>query len=236
MRWPTVAAAVLLMTGCAADTNAAGSTVTVFAASSLKAPFSEMQTMYLQQNPGADLTINFAGSADLVAQLQDGAPADVLATADQATMTASGLAGAQVFATNTLTVIVPPDNPGGVSDVTDLSDPALTVVICAPQVPCGAATAQMASNADVDIAADSEESAVADVLGKVASGQADAGVVYVTDLTSTPGVRGIPIPQAVNVTTTYLIASADPAGQGFIDLVLSDTGQAVLRDDGFGPQ
>lgn len=222
----------LLVTGCA---NSSTDTVTVYAASSLKAPFAVIEALYEQQNPGTSLTISYAGSADLVAQLGSGAPADVLATADEVTMAASGLPGAQVFATNTMTIVVPDDNPASVSNLEDLSDPDLAVVICAPQVPCGAATAEVARSAGVTIAADSEESAVADVVGKVANGQADAGIAYVSDLTTTSGVRGIAIPDQVNVTNSYLIAPATPRGQAFVDLVLSDAGQAALAGDGFGP-
>ena len=135
-----------------------------------------------------------------------------------------------------MTIVVPAGNPGGVHGLSDLADPDLFVVICAPQVPCGAATATIEQASGVRISADSEESAVSDVLGKVRSGQADAGIVYASDLvTAGEGVEQVIIPAAVNATNAYLIAAVTPAGRQFVDLVLSDAGQTVLRDDGFGP-
>ena len=220
-----------LLAGCGGpDAN----TVTVFAASSLTAPFTQIADIYEQQHPGTTVAVTFAGSADLVAQLEQGAPASVLATADEATMAKAGWASPQPFATNTMTIVVPEGNPGEVRGIADLSDPDLTVVICAPQVPCGAATAAVEQAAGVDIAADSEESAVADVLGKVSSGQADAGIVYESDLGSA-AVTGVVIPDAVNATNTYLIAARDARGREFLDTVASEQGQQVLADDGFGP-
>ncbi len=230
MRLALVCAA-LVLAGCGTSDN----TVTVFAASSLKAPFTELGRLYEQQHPGTTVAFSFAGSADLVAQLDQGAPADVLATADEVTMIASGLPDSDVFASNTMTIAVPRGNPGGVTGLRDLTRDDLNVVICAPQVPCGAATAAIEKAADVVIAADSEESAVADVLGKVSSGQADAGIVYVSDLTTAAAVEGVAIPEAVNATNLYLIASVEESGRPFAELVLSEQGRAVLIDDGFGP-
>lgn len=149
-------------------------------------------------------------------------------------MAKAGWASPKPFATNTMTIVVPEGNPGEVRGIADLSNPDLTVVICAPQVPCGAATVAVEQAAGVDIAADSEESAVADVLGKVSSGQADAGIVYESDLGSA-AVTGVVIPDAVNATNTYLIAARDARGREFLDTVASEQGQQVLADDGFGP-
>lgn len=232
MRLPLVVAAALLVPGCA---STAQDTVTVFAASSLRAPFTTLGQMYEQAHPGTQVVISYAGSADLVAQLDQGAPADVLATADATTMSRTGLPDTHVFASNTMSIAVPPGNPAGVTDLRDLADPGLNVVICAPQVPCGAATATIERAAGVQIAADSEESAVADVLGKVSSGQADAGIVYTSDLVTAGELEEIAIPAELNATNTYLIAAVDAAGEGFTDLVLSAAGQRVLADDGFGP-
>lgn len=222
---------ILLLAGCGGPDS---DTITVFAASSLTAPFTAIADIYEQQHPGRTVAVTFAGSADLVAQLEQGAPASALATADEATMAKAGWASPQPFATNTMTIVVPQGNPGGIRELADLSDPDLTVVICAPQVPCGAATAAIERAAGVDVAADSEESAVADVLGKVSSGQADAGIVYRSDLGS-PGVIGIAVSEAVNATNTYLIAARDGDGRAFMDTVLSEQGQQVLADYGFGP-
>lgn len=227
-------AMVAVASGCSPRT-APGTTV--FAASSLKAPFEELGALLEQRDPTAEVAFNFAGSSDLVAQIQQGARADVLATADEATMAATDLSGATIFATNTMTIVVPADNPGEVGGLSDLTDPALLVVVCAPQVPCGAATARIEQSSGIDIAADSEEGSVADVLGKIRSGQADAGVVYTSDVvTAGSDVRGIGIPRAVNTVNRYPIATVgdDRIGRAFVDLVLSDRGRAVLRDAGFG--
>ena len=220
-----------LLAGCGGpDAN----TVTVFAASSLTSPFTQIADIYEQQHPGTTVAVTFGGSADLVAQLEQGAPASALATADEATMAKADWTSPQPFATNAMTIVIPEGNPGAVRGIADLSNPDLTVVICAPQVPCGAATAAIEQSAGIDIAADSEESAVADVLGKVSSGQADAGIVYQSDLGSA-GVTGIAIPDSVNAINTYMIAARDTRGREFLDTVLSEQGQQVLADNGFGP-
>lgn len=223
--------ALVLLAGC----GASGPTVTVFAASSLKAPFAQIEQAFERQYPGTDVRFSFGGSADLVAQLDQGAPADVLATADEATMRRSGLPGAEAFASNTMVIVVPEGNPGQVTSLADLADPALAISICAPQVPCGAATARVTRSAGVVIAADSEESAVTDVLGKVISGQADAGVAYTSDVATTPGVQGIPIPARFNTTNRYFVAAPQSAGRQFADFLSGDTAQDLLRADGFGP-
>ncbi len=191
------------------------------------------------------MRFNFAGSSDLVAQLQQGAPADVLASADTRTMDRAAedqlLAGPPTtFATNTMTIAVPPDNPAGVATFADLVGPDVLVVVCAPQVPCGAATQEVEANTGITLAPVSEESSVADVLNKVATGEADAGVVYVTDVKGSAGrVTGVPIPAEVNAVTTYpiavLAAAASPMlAQQFESLVVGAQGQEVLADAGFG--
>lgn len=228
---------LLLVAACGAGSDA--DQITVFAASSLTKPFTQLAQMYEQEHPGTEVVLNFAGSADLVAQLDQGAPASVLATADEATMhraQASTELSDTAFATNAMTIVVPKGNPGGVTSLSDLARPELNVVVCAPQVPCGVATSRIETSAGISIAADSEESAVADVLGKVSSGQADAGIVYVSDsATAADKVSAVAIPDSVNTTNVYLIAALSGQGQQFADFVLSDQGQQVLADDGFGP-
>jgi molybdate transport system substrate-binding protein len=225
---------VAVISGCSPQPSP---DTTVFAASSLKPAFEQLAALLEQEDGTAEVAFNFAGSADLVAQIQQGARADVLATADESTMTAAGLPATTIFATNTMTIVVPADNPGDVQTLSDLADPDLLVVVCAPQVPCGAATVRVEDASGVDIATDSEEGSVADVLGKVRSGQADAGVVYTSDVaTAGSDVRGIDIPQAVNTVNRYPIAvlGDDPLARRFVDLVLSEQGRAVMRDAGFG--
>ena len=145
MRIVPVALVALILAGCSTSAPDAG--LTVYAAASLKQPFTRIGQLYEEQHPGARVTFNFAGSSDLVAQLDHGAPADVLATADETTMTdavGSGTAtGPRIFATNTLQIVVPAGNPGGVDGFSDLTDPSLQVVVCAPHVRCGAATVRV---------------------------------------------------------------------------------------------
>lgn len=237
MRSVALLGSLLLITACGSGSDT--DRITVFAASSLTKPFTQLAQDYEREHPNTEVVVNFAGSADLVAQLDQGASASVLATADEESMlkaqSARGLSPLP-FATNVMTIVVPTGNPGGVKSLDDLANPELNVVICAPQVPCGAATRRIEDAAGISIAADSEESAVADVLGKVTSGQADAGIVYVSDVTfAAETVSAVPIPEDVNTTNVYLIAALSDQGRQFADFVLSDEGQQALDGAGFGP-
>ena len=225
---------------------AAAGTLTVFAAASLKATFSEIGTIFQTENPGSTVTFNFAGSSDLVTQLTAGAPADVFASADTSNMTkattANLVSGTPVnFASNILTIVTPPGNPAGVTGFADLANPDVSVVVCAPQVPCGAAAATVETNTGVEITPVSEENSVTDVLGKITSGQADAGLVYVTDAkNSGDKVLEVPFPEAAAVVNVYPIASLSAATQPelateFVDLVTGPEGQQVLAAAGFKP-
>jgi len=238
-------------TACGADGSSDGTadgeqaTLTVYAAASLTSSFEELGEEFEQDHEGVQVELNFGGSSDLVSQIQSGAPADVFASADEANMdklTADGLNGSdpQPFATNTLEIAVPPDNPADISSFEDLEEPSVNLVTCAPEVPCGAAAQAVAEAAGLTLTPVSEEQSVADVLGKVTTGEADAGLVYVTDVIAAGDhVRGIEIPESESVVNTYPIATvADTAdedlAQAFVDLVLSDEGQQVLADAGFG--
>ena len=169
----------------------------------------------------------------------------MFASADEATMeklTAEGLNGSdpRLFATNTLEIATPPDNPAGVRSLQDLAEPDLNLVICAPEVPCGAASQAVAESAGVALSPVSEEQSVTDVLAKVTSGEADAGLVYVTDVIAAgDDVTGIAFPESESVINSYPIATvgeSENAGlaQEFVDTVLGDEGQRVLADAGFG--
>jgi molybdate transport system substrate-binding protein len=246
-----LAAALLVvpLAGCSSDGGGDGGdekTLTVYAAASLTGAFTELGTQFEEGHPGVQVVFNFAGSSDLVAQIQQGAPADVFASADEANMDkAAGddlVDGDPVpFATNTLEIAVPPDNPAGVQSLDDLASGAAKVVLCAPEVPCGAAAVEVEKNAGIDIAPVSEEQSVTDVLGKVTSGEADAGLVYVTDVQAAGAdVTGIEVPADVNVLNTYLVATLGGSDQPdladeFAQLVAGPDGQAVLADFGFGP-
>lgn len=247
MRTAFAAAGVMvlgLISGCSGGGNT-GTEITVLAASSLRAPFTRIAEEFQKDNPGSTVRFNFAGSSDLVAQLQQGAPGDVLATADEPTMakaTAEGLTVTPiVFASNTMTIVVPTGNPAGVSGLTDLTDPRRNVVVCADQVPCGAATARIERASGLEIQADSEETSVTDVLNKVATGEADAGIVYVSDVVAEAGsVMAIGIPDDVNSTNQYPIAALttardQQAASAFVQTVIGPQGQRILADAGFDP-
>lgn len=219
-------------------------TITVYAASSLTSTFTELGKQFESDHKGVQVTFSFGGSSDLVAQLQGGAPADVFASADTANMDkATGdklVEGDPVdFASNTLEIAVPPDNPARVSDFADLAKAGTKVVVCAPEVPCGSAAQKVEQASGVTIKPVSEEQSVTDVLGKVVTGEADAGLVYVTDVKAAGDkVNGITFPESSSAVNTYPIAAlADSKNkdlaQQFIDLVRGDAGQQVLADAGF---
>ena len=245
----------LALTGCAAAAPAASTPtagaaaltgdITVYAAASLKTTFTDLAASFEAENPGTTVALNFAGSSDLVTQIVEGAPADVFASADTKNMTklteAALAEGDPVdFATNVLEIAVPPGNPAGITDFASLAGPDVKLVVCAPEVPCGSATVAVATAAGITLSPVSEESSVTDVLGKVTSGEADAGLVYVTDVTAAgDAVEGIEFDESAEAVNTYPIvalkdsASADVA-QAFVDYVAGRAGQDVLRAAGFG--
>ena len=215
----------------------------VFAAASLRTTFTDLGDTFAAANPGTEVELSTAGSADLLAQLTQGADADVLATADTATMDSAARAGLLAgppapFASNTLTMVVAPGNPKGVKSFRDLAD--IVLVVCAVQVPCGSALPDLQDTTGVRLAPVSEESSVTDVLNKVTTGQADAGLVYVSDARAAgDAVTTVALPEASAMVNTYQIAvlkgsdNAPLAGR-FVDLVAGPTGSAVLAAAGFG--
>ena len=251
----TVFGIALTLTGCASTTPAASSPagsaatldgdITVYAAASLQATFTDLAASFEADNPGTTVVLNFAGSSALATQIIEGAPADVFASADTTNMTrltdaALGDGTPVDFATNVLTIAVPPGNPAGITDFAGLAGPDVKLVVCAPEVPCGRAAGAVAATAGVSLTPVSEESSVTDVLGKVTSGEADAGLVYVTDVAAAgAAVEGIEFAESASAVNTYPIvpvtgsASADVA-RAFVDYVTGSTGAAVLRAAGFG--
>ncbi len=238
----SVALATPFAAGC--DDEAAGDAsaeITVFAAASLTDAFTELGEKFTAAHPDVTVAFSFAGSQDLVAQLEQGAPADVLATADTQTMElVGGLTSApETFAGNKLAIAVAPGNPEGIESLDDLARDELKVVLAAPEVPAGKYAEQILERADVTVTPVSLEVNVKGVVTKVALGEADAGIVYVTDVAAAAGeIDGIGIPDADNVLATYPIAvvtASDEAAaaQSFVDLVLSSEGQQVLRRYGF---
>lgn len=249
------------LAGCGGSTGTAGAagsskasatespklsgTVTVFAAASLKATFTQLAAAFESANPGTKVALSFAGSSDLVTQITQGAPADVFASADTKNM--AKLADAKLldgtasnFATNVLTIAVPQSNPASIASFADLAKPGVKVVVCASQVPCGTAADAVEKAAGVTLAPVSEESSVTDVLGKVTSGEADAGLVYVTDVKSAGDkVRGIPFAESDKAVNSYVIATVGSSknkelAAAFIALVTGSEGRKALGDAGFG--
>ncbi len=242
------AATCLLLSGCGSDdegTPAGGDdaeTLTVFAAASLSDTFTELGERFADEH-GTAVEFNLAGSSDLVTQLEQGAPADVFASADEPTMERADDAGllaedSELFASNTLVIVTPPGNPAGISSLQDLGGSDVVTVVCAPQVPCGAASETVFEAGDVEVSPASEESAVTDVLGKVTAGEADAGLVYATDAQGAgDDVETVEFAEAQNAVNYYPIAplgdSDHPLASEFVDFVTQEESQELLRDAGF---
>jgi molybdate transport system substrate-binding protein len=236
-------AAALTLVACV--TSAGPRPVTAFAASSLTDAFTQLKARLPPRDPPLKLTYSFAGSQALVQQVIQGAPADVVATADQNTMQKlvdQGLVGRpRVFARNTLEIVVAPGNPKRVEGLADLSRSDVSVVLEEPSVPAGRYSQQILASAHVTVKPRSLELDVRSTLAKVTSGEADAAIVYVTDVRSAAGkATGIPIPAGQNVVASYPIAVVKAsvhakAAAEFIDDLLSAAGQRVLVDAGFLP-
>jgi len=219
------------------------SSLTVFAAASLQPAFDKIgQQLKAQQN--ITTTFSYAGTQTLTAQLLQGAPADVFASADTAHMKQAVDAGLvadgwpRTFAHNRLEIAVERGNPKGIHSLADLSRPGLVVVLADPSVPAGKYAAQALANAHVTVHPASLEPQVTGVLSKVALGEADAGIVYVSDIATSGKVDGVTIPDEQNVIAEYPIAVLKSASSGgaaarFADYVMSASGQAVLKAAGF---
>jgi len=226
-------------------------TLTVFAAASLTDVFDEIGDQLMADNPDLHVQFNFAGSSALATQLTQGAPADVFASADEVQMakvTDVDLAeNPEVFATNPLMLAVPVDNPlgihlpegGGIPSLTEILDGDLVMAVCAPEVPCGTAAAKVLEAAGMSAYPDTYEDDVRAVLTKVELGEVDAGLVYLSDVHAAGDkVEAFGFSESLDAINRYPIAlladSPNPAAaQAFVDLVLSDEGQKILRDAGF---
>jgi molybdate transport system substrate-binding protein len=214
-------------------------TLTVFAASSLTDVFIELETAFEREHPDVDVVVSIGGSSSLAAQIEDGAPADVFAAADTRTMQRVADAGLlveapRVFARNRLAIAVEPGNPLDITGLDDLRD--AVVVLAAPEVPAGAYADQLLDLAGVDLVPASYEQSVRAVATKVAIGEADAGIVYRTDIIASDGqLDEVVIPDDQNVSTRYPIAvtTAGPDATDFVALVLGPIGQTVISAAGF---
>jgi molybdate transport system substrate-binding protein len=245
-------------TAPATSVPAAEQKLTVFAAASLTDAFNEIGEKFKQQNPGVTFDFNYAGSQQLRTQLEQGAVADVFASANTKEMNGaiqSGLvvSGTQkTFVRNRLAVIVPKDNPGGINELKDLAKPGLKIVLAAPSVPVGGYALTSLDKMNADFGATfsqtvlsnvvSQEDNVKQVVAKIQLGEADAGIVYSSDVTPAAAekVVKLDIPDKYNVLATYPIAVLKTAPQAalaakFVDYVLSADGQAILANWGFIP-
>ncbi len=221
-----------------------GNRITVFAAASLKSVFTEIADQFKTDNPGVTVDFSFAGSSDLATQLTQGATADVFASADTAQMNVVAKAGLlaadpQNFASNTLVIITSSGNPKKIGSFADLNKPGVSVVICQQKVPCGAATHRIEDKTGVHLNPVSEELSVSDVLNKVTGGQADAGLVYVTDAINAGNtLTPVTFPEAAGAVNVYPIAilkkAPQPAlAQKFVTMVTTEAGQKILDRSGF---
>ncbi|WP_347354050.1 molybdate ABC transporter substrate-binding protein [Intrasporangium sp.] len=247
--------AILLLAGCGgtgapgSDARAGGTgtgsalsgTVTVLAAASLTESFDAIKAGLEAAHPGLSVAVSYGSSATLVQQVNQGAPADVLALAGQAAakpLDQSLVRSTELFASNSLEIAVPPSNPGKVTGLADLARTDLKVVLCETTVPCGKAAAATLARAEVEPHVVSREIDVKATLAKVSLGEADAAIVYRSDVVAAKGaVSGIPIPAKLNTTLHYPVIRLDdePATRAFVAAVLSPAGRATLTTFGFGP-
>ncbi|PPF60740.1 molybdate ABC transporter substrate-binding protein [Clavibacter michiganensis] len=219
-------------------------TLVVQAAASLTGSMDEVARGFESVHPGVTVTVSYGGSSTLAQQIVQGAPADVFASASDATMKTVVDAGEaasdpRVFARNALEIAVPPGNPGRIAGLADFADPARTLALCAPEVPCGAAAAQAFAAAGITPQPDSLEQDVRAALTRVELGEVDAAVVYETDVRAAGDeVEGVPLPDEVDATTDCVVAplagSASPAlAAAFAEYVAGDDARAVFQAAGF---
>jgi molybdate transport system substrate-binding protein len=237
---------VVVAAACGGARQPAGDTgsVTVFAASSLTDAFKKAGDQLKLKDPGAEFVFNFGSSSTLATQITSGAPADVFASADDVNMqkvidTKLNDSAPTVFVGNRLQIAVAAGNPKQIARLVDLAKPGLTVVLAGPTVPAGQYAADALQKAGVTVKPASQEVDVRAVLNKVALGEADAGIVYVTDVISAGGrVSGVDIPEQQQVIARYPITvvkgSKNPRlAKAYVDYLLSDDGQRLLAEFGF---
>ena len=230
--------------GGGGDGSSDGRTITVLAASSLTGPFTDLKAQFEKDHPGTTVKLAFDSSATLAQQAVGGAPADVLATADTSTMDSAKEAiahGPTDFATNTMVLVVPSDNPATIGQFSDIANDGVSFITCVETAPCGKVAAALLHDNAITTPPVSLEVDVKSVLAKVTSDEADAGFVYASDAVAAGDqVTSFDIPHAQEEITTYPIATLDQSkdadlAQQFMDLVLGSQGQQVLADAGFSP-
>src|SRR5713101_4119134 len=242
-------ATAVVLAACGSTSSSAtpvSGTVSIFAAASLTAAFNALGNSFQGANSGVTMKFNFAGTPTLVTQIEQGAPADVFASADTANMDklkGDGFTSGtpQVFARNKLEIVVAPGNPKGITGLADLAKPGVIYITEAPTVPAGKYALQALAKAGVTVTPKSLETDVKSVVGKVELGEADAGIVYTTDVKAAGSkVQGVPIPDADNVVAIYQLVAVkgtknSAAADAFIAYVLSVNGQSTLQSFGFLP-
>jgi molybdate transport system substrate-binding protein len=220
--------------------------ITVFAAASLTESFNAIAKQFEKKYPDVDVKFDYDASSNLATQINQGAPADVFASADEDNLNKTLDAGTVtppplVFAKNRLEIAVEKGNPKKIKSLSDLQKSGLVVVLCADQVPCGKYAAESLSKAGVDITPASKEENAKATLSKVSIGEADASIVYVTDVKAAKGTTGgVRIPDKVNVAATYPMAVVKQsqnatAAKAWVQFVKSKDGQKTLRKFGFLP-
>ncbi|MFC7341246.1 molybdate ABC transporter substrate-binding protein [Saccharopolyspora griseoalba] len=235
------ALALVLLAGCGTAGSEQHRTLTVLAAASLTESFDEIGRKFHAEHPEVEVKFDYQGSSTLAEQIRQGRPADVFASADAKNVdkVRDQVSPPRTFATNRLTIAVPRGNPARITSLADLAR-AQDVVVCAPQVPCGSAAREVAAAGGVRLHPASEENDVKSVLRKVAAGEADAGLVYVTDAVAAGGrVEAVDFPEAEQARNTYPIASINSAphperARAFVEFVRGPVGRQVLAEHGFG--
>ncbi|HEY6797596.1 MAG TPA: molybdate ABC transporter substrate-binding protein [Kineosporiaceae bacterium] len=240
---PSAAAASSSALAAASSSSALSGDLTVLAAASLTGSFTQLGKQFEAAHPGTRITFGFGASSTLATQITAGAPADVFASASARSMdqvvAAKAAADPQTFAKNVMEIAVPPANPANITQLSDLARSGVKVVLCAEAVPCGSTARTVFANAKIIVKPVSDEADVKATLSKVTLGEADAGVVYVTDVLAAGNkVKGITIPADVNASTSYPIAALTASKNGelakaFVDYVLSADGATALTQAGF---
>lgn len=252
--WLALLAALLI--GCGDDGDTADTTtttrvasalsgdLTVVAAASLSDAFDAIATAFEAEHEGVDVVLSFDGSAKLATAIVEGAPADLFASADGANLTKvadEGLTSGEsvAFATNVLQIVVPGGNPLGIESLDDLTSPDVKLSLCGPVVPCGKYAAQAFEAAGLEVPPAGDQESVKGVLTQVQLGEADAGIVYLTDVLAAEGVEGIDLAEDQQVVATYpaavLADASNPEAAGaFLAFLTGDEARSILEDFGFG--
>jgi molybdate transport system substrate-binding protein len=223
--------------------SGASGEITVYAAESLTDPFTAIGPSFESVYENVTTKFNFDVSQTLVQGIEDGAAVDVFASADQANMddfVAAGLNGAEpvTFATSEMTIVVPIDNPNDVADVADLANPDLDVVLCAEESPCGSYAKQVLDAAGVTVTPSNTVTNTSEIVAAVEQGDADAGIIYATDVSAAGDATTVPIREDVNVEVEYLIAPVagsanEQVAQDFVEYVMGPEGQQLLEQYDF---